>query len=43
LKKEGLSEDMEKNAEEEIQKITNTYIKKIDDLLEFKEKDIMTV
>lgn len=43
LKKEGLSEDLEKDAEEEIQKITNSFIKKIDDLLELKEKDIMTV
>lgn len=43
LKKEGLSEDMEKDAEEEVQKITNSYIKKIDDLVEIKEKDIMTV
>jgi ribosome recycling factor len=43
LKKDGLSEDMEKDAEEEIQKITNSFIKKIEDLLEIKEKDIMTV
>jgi ribosome recycling factor len=43
LKKDGLSEDMEKDAEEEIQKITNSFIKKIDDLVEIKEKDIMTV
>jgi len=43
LKNEGLSEDMAKDAEEEIQQITNSYIKKIDDLLELKEKDIMTV
>ena len=43
LKKEGLSEDMEKDAEEEVQKITNTFIKQIDELLELKEKDIMTV
>jgi ribosome recycling factor len=43
LKSEGLSEDMMKDAEEEIQQITNSYIKKIDDLLELKEKDIMTV
>jgi ribosome recycling factor len=34
---------MEKDAEEEIQKITNSFIKKIEDLLEIKEKDIMTV
>jgi ribosome recycling factor len=43
LKNEGLSEDMTKDAEEEIQKITNSYIKKVDELLELKEKDIMTV
>jgi len=43
LKKEGLSEDLEKDAEEEVQKITNSFIKKVDDLLELKEKDIMTV
>jgi ribosome recycling factor len=43
LKKDGLSEDMEKDAEEEVQKITNSFIKKIEDLLEIKEKDIMTV
>jgi ribosome recycling factor len=43
LKNEGLSEDMTKDAEEEVQKITNSYIKKVDELLEIKEKDIMTV
>jgi hypothetical protein len=43
LKKDGLSEDMEKDAEEEVQKITVSFIKKIEDLLELKEKDIMTV
>jgi ribosome recycling factor len=43
LKNEGLSEDMTKDAEEEVQKITNSYIKKVDELLELKEKDIMTV
>jgi ribosome recycling factor len=43
LKTEGLSEDMAKDSEEEIQQITNGFIKKIDDLLEVKEKDIMTV
>lgn len=43
LKSEGLSEDMTKDAEEEVQKITNSYIKKIDELVELKEKDIMTV
>jgi ribosome recycling factor len=43
LKNEGLSEDMVKVAEEEVQKITNSYIKKVDELVELKEKDIMTV
>jgi ribosome recycling factor len=43
LKNDGLSEDAVKVAEEEVQKITNSYIKKVDDLIELKEKDIMTV
>ncbi len=43
LKNEGLSEDMAKDAETEIQNITNHYIKKVDELVELKEKDIMTI
>ncbi|MEN9743829.1 MAG: hypothetical protein RLZZ65_1634 [Bacteroidota bacterium] len=43
LKNEGLSEDLVKVGEEEVQKITNSYIKKVDDLVELKEKDIMTI
>jgi ribosome recycling factor len=43
LKADGLSEDMVKDAEEEVQGITNSYIKKVDDLVEAKEKDIMTI
>jgi ribosome recycling factor len=43
LKNDGLSEDLAKGAEEEVQKITNGAIKKIDELVEIKEKDIMTV
>ena len=43
LKNDGLSEDLCKDSEDEIQKITNSYIKKIDDLVEVKEKDIMTI
>ncbi len=43
LKNDGLSEDAVKDAEEEVQKITNSYIKKVDDLIDLKEKDIMTV
>jgi ribosome recycling factor len=43
LKNDGLSEDMVKVGEEEVQKITNSYIKKVDELVELKEKDIMTI
>lgn len=43
LKNEGLSEDMVKDAEAEIQSITNHSIKQIDELVELKEKDIMTI
>jgi ribosome recycling factor len=43
LKSEGLSEDLAKDSEEQIQQITNSFIKKIDELLEVKEKEIMTV
>lgn len=43
LKTEGLSEDMSKDAETEIQNITNSFVKKVDELVELKEKDIMTI
>jgi ribosome recycling factor len=43
LKNEGISEDLAKDADNEVQKITDAYIKKIDELLELKEKDIMTI
>lgn len=43
LKKDGLSEDMEKDAENEIQNLTNGFVKQIDDIFLIKEKDIMTV
>ncbi|MEN9400279.1 MAG: hypothetical protein RL632_1382 [Bacteroidota bacterium] len=43
LKSEGLSEDMSKDAETEIQNITNSFVKKVDELVELKEKDIMTI
>ena len=43
LKNDGLSEDLCKDSEDEIQKITNLFIKKIDELVENKEKDIMTI
>ncbi|MFH2094882.1 MAG: ribosome recycling factor [Bacteroidota bacterium] len=43
LNKEGLSEDLTRDAEAEIQKITDDYIKKVDELLEKKETEIMTI
>ena len=43
LEKEGLAEDEVKRLTEEIQKLTDKYTKKVDELLEIKEKDIMTV
>ncbi len=43
LEKEGLSEDLAKNTETDIQNLTDTHIKKIDELLSIKEKEIMTV
>ena len=43
LKNDGLSEDMAKDAEGEIQNITDAFVKKIDELYELKEKDIMTI
>jgi ribosome recycling factor len=41
--KEGVPEDVEKDAEEKIQKIHDKYIKRIDELFSAKEKEIMTV
>jgi len=41
--KDGLAEDLAKDAETKVQQITDTYIVKTDKLLEVKEKEIMTV
>ena len=41
--KDGLSEDLEKDAENDLQKVHDKYIKKIDELLDAKQKEIMTV
>ena len=41
--KDGLSEDNEKDAEAELQKIHDKFIKRVDDLLAEKTKEIMTV
>lgn len=43
LKNDGLSEDLFKDAEEEIQQITNGFSKKVDELIDLKEKEIMTI
>ncbi len=41
--KDGLSEDNEKDAENDLQKLHDKYIKQVDALLEEKQKEIMTV
>lgn len=41
--KDGLSEDVQKDAEAEAQKLHDKYVKKVDELLAEKEKEIMTV
>ena len=43
LEKEGTSEDVCKSAEDEVQNLTNSFIKKIDELLAEKEAEIMKV
>ena len=43
LQKEGVAEDIIKDAEEEVQEMTNSYGVKIDNLVKAKEKDIMTI
>ncbi len=43
LKKDGVPEDEVTKLEDDIQKITDDHISKIDKIFEIKEKDIMTV
>lgn len=43
MQKDGLPEDSAKDAENDIQKMTDNYNKKVDDILVQKEKDIMTI
>jgi ribosome recycling factor len=44
LRKEGeISQDDERRAEEELQKLTNDYVKRIDDVLADKESELMEV
>jgi len=43
LEKEGTSEDVCKTAEEDVQKLTDSFIKKIEEHLALKEAEIMKV
>lgn len=43
LQKDGLPEDVAKKAEQDIQKMTDAYSEKIEELLRKKEEDIMTI
>ena len=43
LTKEGASEDAVKKAEDDLQKLTDKFVKNIDEILASKEQDIMTV
>ena len=43
LEKDGISEDLCKNAEEEVQVLTNSFIRQIDEHLAHKEAEIMKV
>ena len=43
LKEKSISEDNERDGLEEVQKLTNTYIGKIDELMKTKETEIMSV
>lgn len=42
-KTEDVSEDLQKNVEMDIQEVTDSYVKKVDDLFHIKEKEIMTI
>ena len=41
LKEKEISEDEERLGEEEIQKLTDIYVNKVDEILSFKEKDLL--
>ena len=43
IKKTDVSDDMKKNSEADVQKLTDAFIKEIDDKFSVKEKEIMTV
>lgn len=43
IKNDGVPEDCEKDGEDEVQKLTDKFVKKIDELIAAKEKEILTV
>ena len=43
LQKEGVPEDEVKKAEDKVQQLTDSYVRKVDELFAAKEKEIMTV
>jgi len=43
LQKDGLAEDLVKEAEDTVQEATNSFSKKVDALVDAKEKDILTL
>ena len=43
LEKDGLPEDEAKHLMDEIQKLTDNFVSKVDELVDSKEKDVMTV
>lgn len=43
MKKDGLAEDLQKDAEADVQKLHDSFMKQIDELFAAKEKDVMTV
>ena len=43
IKADGMPEDVEKDAEANVQKLHDKYVKRIEELLAAKEKEILTV
>ena len=43
VKKLDVSDDMKKNVEADVQQLTDTFVKKTEELFDLKEKEIMTV
>lgn len=43
IKKLDISEDLQKSIEQDVQQLTDKYVKKIDEAFDLKEKEIMTV